>query len=334
MSINIPPVMNKKQKQKTRYNWKTEEILKILETPLLDLLYRARKVHKYYHKKDFIQRATLLSVKTGGCPEDCAYCPQSARYNTEVKREKTLDVKTVVKVAKSAKNNGASRFCMGAAWRAVKDGPEFDSILAMVCQVKALGMETCVTLGMLNKEQAERLAKAGLTAYNHNIDTSPDFYKKIITTRVFEDRLNTLRHVHNAGISVCSGGIIGMGETSRDRCLMLKILANIKPHPESVPINILVRAKGTPLVDQPNVESIDIIRMCATTRILMPQARVRLSAGRSELSRETQILCFLAGANSIFYGEKLLTTKNNDCLEDVRLLKDIGIKVPNIPKNA
>ena len=334
MSINIPPVMNKKQKQKTRYNWKTEEILKILETPLLDLLHRAREVHKLHHKKDFIQRATLLSVKTGGCPEDCAYCPQSAHYNTDIKKEKKLDVKTVVKVAKSAKDNGASRFCMGAAWREVKDGPEFDSILTMVRNVKALGMETCVTLGMLNKKQAEKLADAGLTAYNHNIDTSPNFYKTIITTRAFKDRLKTLRHVHSAGISVCSGGIIGMGETNRDRCTMLKILSNIKPHPESVPINILVKAKGTPLAEQPNVESIDIVRMCATARILMPKARVRLSAGRSELSRETQILCFLAGANSIFYGEKLLTTKNNDCLEDVRLLKDIGIKVSHSPKSA
>ena len=258
----------------------------------------------------------------------------SAHYNTDIKKEKKLDVKTVVKVAKSAKDNGASRFCMGAAWREVKDGPEFDSILTMVRNVKALGMETCVTLGMLNKKQAEKLADAGLTAYNHNIDTSPNFYKTIITTRTFKDRLKTLRHVHSAGISVCSGGIIGMGETNRDRCSMLKILSNIRPHPESVPINILVKAKGTPLAEQPDIESIDIVRMCATARILMPKARVRLSAGRSELSRETQILCFLAGANSIFYGEKLLTTKNNDCLEDVRLLKDIGIKVSHSPKSA
>jgi len=334
MSINIPPVMRKKQKQKTRYNWKTKEILKILEMPLLDLLHRARNVHKDHHKQDSIQRATLLSVKTGGCPEDCAYCPQSAHYETEVKKEKKLNIETVVRVAKSAKSNGASRFCMGAAWRSVKDGPEFDSIITMVRRVKALGMETCVTLGMLNKQQAKRLANAGLTAYNHNIDTSPDFYKKIITTRGFKDRLETLRHVQKAGIAVCSGGIIGMGETRKDRCEMLKVLANTDPHPESVPINVLVKAKGTPLADQPNIESIDVVRMCATARILMPKARVRLSAGRSTMSRETQILCFLAGANSIFYGEKLLTTKNNDCLEDVRLLNDIGIKVPSSPKSA
>ena len=267
-----------------RSNWTENEILKILNLPLLELIFRAQKIHKKYFPKTDVQLASLLSIKTGMCPENCKYCPQSAHYKTEVKNESLLSVKEVLKKAKKAKKTGASRFCMGAAWREVKDGPEFDKVLEMVKGVKSLGLESCVTLGMLNQNQANKLARAGLKAYNHNIDTSPKFYKKIITTRKFEDRIDTIKRIRKAGITVCCGGIIGMGEKNNDRAKMLQILANFKPHPESVPINTLVPSKGTPLANRKKIDPIDLVKMCATARIVMPKARVRLSAGRKDLS--------------------------------------------------
>ena len=310
-----------------RTNWTENEILKILNLPLLDLVYRAQKIHKKYFPKSDVQLASLLSIKTGACPEDCKYCPQSAHYNTGVKKSSLLNINDVLKKAKKAKKNGASRFCMGAAWRDVKNGSEFEKVLKMVEGVSNLGMEACVTLGMLNQMQANKLAQAGLKAYNHNIDTSPNFYKKIITTRKFVDRINTIKRVRKAGITVCSGGIIGMGEKIKDRAKMLEILSNLKPHPESIPINALVASKGTPLQDRKKIDPVELVRMCATARILMPKARVRLSAGRKDLSNESQILCFMAGANSIFYGDKLLTTGNNDTNNDIKLIKNIGMTI-------
>ena len=310
-----------------RSNWTQNEILKILNLPLLDLVFTAQKIHKKYFPKKDVQLASLLSIKTGGCPENCKYCPQSAHYKTNVKNESLLSVNEVLKKAKKAKKSGASRFCMGAAWREVRDGPEFNKILKMVEGIKKIGMESCVTLGMLNQEQANKLAKAGLKAYNHNIDTSPNFYKKIITTRKFKDRIDTINRVRKAGITVCSGGIIGMGENISDRAKMLQVLSNLSPHPESVPINALVPSPGTPLGDRNKINPIELVRMCATARIIMPKSRVRLSAGRKDLSNETQILCFIAGANSIFYGDKLLTTGNNDTTNDIAMLKNIGISI-------
>ena len=308
-------------------NWTQKEILKILNLPLNELVFRAQKLHKKYFPKSDVQLASLLSIKTGACPENCKYCPQSAHYNTGIKKNSLLNVKYVLNKAKKAKKSGASRFCMGAAWREVKDGFEFNQVLKMVKGVKNLGMEACVTLGMLTQSQANKLANAGLKAYNHNIDTSPEFYKKIITTRKFEDRINTIKRVRKAGISVCSGGIIGTGEKINDRAKMMQILSNLKPHPESVPINALVPSKGTPLENRKKIDPTELVRMCATARILMPKARVRLSAGRKDLSNEAQILCFLAGANSIFYGDKLLTTGNNDTRGDIKLLKNIGMPI-------
>jgi len=310
-----------------RSNWTQNEILKILNLPLLDLVFTAQKIHKKYFPKKDVQLASLLSIKTGGCPENCKYCPQSAHYKTNVKNESLLSVNEVLKKAKKAKKSGASRFCMGAAWREVRDGPEFNKILKMVEGIKKIGMESCVTLGMLNQKQANKLAKAGLKAYNHNIDTSPNFYKKIITTRKFKDRIDTINRVRKAGITVCSGGIIGMGENISDRAKMLQVLSNLSPHPESVPINALVPSPGTPLSDRNKINPIELVRMCATARIIMPKSRVRLSAGRKDLSNETQILCFIAGANSIFYGDKLLTTGNNDTTNDIAMLKNIGISI-------
>lgn len=313
-----------------RTNWTENEILKILNLPLLDLVYKAQKKHKKYFPKSDVQLASLLSIKTGACPEDCKYCPQSAHYDTGVKKSSLLNINDVLKKAKKAKKNGASRFCMGAAWRDVKNGSEFEKVLKMVEGVSNLGMEACVTLGMLNQMQANKLAQAGLKAYNHNIDTSPNFYKKIVTTRKFVDRINTIKKVRKAGINVCSGGIIGMGEKIKDRAKMLEILSNLKPHPESVPINVLVASKGTPLQDRKKIDPIELVRMCATARILMPKARVRLSAGRKDLSNESQILCFMAGANSIFYGDKLLTTGNNDTNNDIKLIKNIGMTITSL----
>ena len=311
-----------------RHDWTTAEIETLLTSPLLDLVWRAQNVHRRY-QDDTVQLASLLSIKTGGCPEDCAYCPQSAHYAKETgqAKEPLMAVDDVLAKARIAREAGASRFCMGAAWREVRDGEEFDNVVEMVKGVRALGMEACVTLGMLKQHQAERLADAGLTAYNHNLDTSPEFYGDIISTRDYGDRLETLAHVRKAGITVCCGGIIGMGENAHDRASMLQILASMNPHPESVPINALVAVKGTPLENRPPVDPLDLVRMVAVARILMPEARVRLSAGRAELSREAQTLCLLAGANSIFYGEKLLTTSNNDAAADREMIESLGLKI-------
>jgi biotin synthase len=308
----------------------TETTLKavraIHDLPLPELIVRAQTVHREHHPEGEVQLCSLLSVKTGGCPEDCSYCPQSSKYDTGVDPERMMKPPEVLDAAARAKAAGATRFCMGAAWREVKEGPAFDSVLEMVRGVRAMGMEACCTLGMLDEAQASRLADAGLTAYNHNLDTSPTFYGKIISTRTYEDRLRTLRNVRKAGITVCSGGIIGMGESLDDRCGMLMTLANLDPQPESVPVNALVASPGTPLADRPPVDPIELVRMIATARILMPKSRVRLSAGRLALSREAQVLCFLAGANSIFYGEKLLTTGNPDVEADRALLRDAGLR--------
>jgi biotin synthase len=308
----------------SKHEYTLREVRAIHDLPLPDLMYRAQTVHREHHQPGEVQLCTLLSVKTGGCPEDCGYCPQSSKYDTGVDAERMLKTPQVLEAAARAKAAGASRFCMGAAWREVKDGPAFDEVLEMVRGVRTLGMEACCTLGMLTESQAERLAEAGLTAYNHNLDTSKTFYGKIISTRTFEDRLTTLSRVRKAGITVCSGGIIGMGESLDDRAGMLMTLANMDPQPESVPINALVATPGTPLADRPPVDPVEFVRMIATARILMPKTKVRLSAGRLELSREAQLLCFLAGANSIFYGEKLLTTGNPDIEADQALLRAAG----------
>jgi biotin synthase len=297
----------------------------LYDTPLFELLDRARAVQREHHPGHEVQLCTLLSVKTGGCPEDCAYCPQSSHYATDVGPEKMLDVGEVLAAARRAKEHVSTRFCMGAAWREVKDGPAFERVLAMVRGVKAEGLEACVTLGMLTDSQAARLKEAGLDAYNHNLDTSREHYRSIISTRSYDDRLRTLESVRKAGITVCSGGIIGMGESADDRCEMLRTLANLDPQPESVPINALVRVAGTPLEHLPPVDPLDLVRMIACARLLMPRARVRLSAGRTELTREAQMLAMYAGANSIFYGDKLLTTPNPGADEDRALLRDAGL---------
>lgn len=312
-----------------RTDWTTEEVLEILQSPLLDLVYRAQTIHREYHEDNTVQLASLLSIKTGACPEDCKYCPQSAHHakKTGMKKDPLMDVDSVLEKAKIAKEAGASRFCMGAAWRHVKDGEEFDRVLSMVRGVRAMDMEACVTLGMVNEDQAMRLKEAGLNAYNHNLDTSPEFYTEIITTRTYQERLDTLDCIRKAGITICSGGIIGMGETEWDRARMLQILANLDPQPESVPINALVSVKGTPMEGLNPVDPIDMVRMMATARITMPKTRVRLSAGREKFSKETQILCFMAGANSVFYGEKLLTTANNDTNADKEMIAEMGLQV-------
>ncbi|MHB8885668.1 MAG: biotin synthase BioB [Methylovirgula sp.] len=297
--------------QDLRHDWTVEEILAVHDRPLLELIAEAARLHARHHVNGAIQKASLLSVKTGACPEDCAYCPQSAHHQ-EVDLAKTplMPVADVLAIATRAKNAGADRFCMGAAWREVRDGAEFDALIAMVRGVRDLGMEACVTLGMLSEAQARRLAEAGLTAYNHNLDTGPDFYPEIISTRSYDDRLDTLKAVRAAGLQMCCGGIIGMGESARDRAAMLAVLAGFDPHPESVPINALVAVAGTPLAGREEVDPLDFVRMIATTRIVLPGSVVRLSAGRSGLSRETQVLCMVAGANSLFYGDTLLTTPN------------------------
>jgi biotin synthase len=313
-----------------RHDWSLLEVRQIHDAPLFELVDRARAVHLEFHPKSEVQLCTLLSVKTGGCPEDCAYCPQSSHYDTGVKGEALLPVADVIQAARDAKERGATRFCMGAAWREPKDGPAFDRVLEMVRGVKDIGLEACLTAGMLSDSQAERLKTAGLDAYNHNLDTSRKHYKSIITTRVFDDRLATLRRVREAGITVCSGGIIGMGESIDDRCGMLVELASLEPHPESVPVNALVRIAGTPLESLPPVEPLELVRMIATARILMPRARVRLSAGRTELGKEAQLLCLYAGANSIFYGERLLTTENPEEDADRELMRSAGL-TPQAP---
>jgi biotin synthase len=314
--------------QDIRHDWTVEDIEALLKKPLLDLVFEAQSIHRR-HQDDTVQLASLLSIKTGGCPEDCGYCPQSAHYakETGVAKEPLMPVDDVLAKAHVAREAGASRFCMGAAWREVRDGKDFDNVVEMVRGVRQMGMEACVTLGMLQPHQARRLAEAGLTAYNHNLDTGPEFYGQIITTRDYDDRLETLKHVREAGITVCCGGIIGMGETSHDRAGMLQVLATMNPHPESVPVNALVAVKGTPLERQKPVDPLDLVRMVAAARITMPKARVRLSAGRAELTHEAQALCFMAGANSIFYGEKLLTTANNDVAEDRRMIETLGLKI-------
>lgn len=308
-----------------RTNWALEEVLAIHELPITDLLLRAQQVHRAHQAPDAVQLCTLLSVKTGGCPEDCGYCPQSSKHDTSVEPERLLSVDEVIASARRAREAGSTRFCMGAAWREVKPGPAFDRVLSMVRGVRELGLEACATLGMLDAGQAEALAEAGLTAYNHNLDTSREHYSEIISTRTYDDRLETIKNVASAGISLCCGGILGMGESLRDRAEMLRTLANLDPQPGSVPINALVPVEGTPLADRPPVDPIELVRAIATARILMPRAMVRLSAGRAELSREAQILCFMAGANSIFYGDKLLTTGNPDVADDRALLRDAGL---------
>jgi biotin synthase len=311
----------------SRHDWTLAEVRALHDLPLFELIDRARAVHQRLHPSGEVQLCSLLSVKTGGCPEDCAYCPQSAHYDTQVQREALLQVDDVIQAARAAKAQGATRFCMGAAWREVRDGAEFDRVLEMVREVKSLGLEACATLGMVSESQARRLKEAGLDAYNHNIDTSPAHYRSIISTRGQDQRFATLRHVRQVGLSVCSGGIIGMGEGLNDRCQMLIELSLLNPHPESVPINALVRVPGTPLAELPPIDPLEFVRMIATTRLVLPRARVRLSAGRRELSRETQLLCFYAGANSIFYGDKLLTTGNPEAEADRALLSDAGLSV-------
>ena len=301
-------------------DYSLEKIRKILALPLGELLYKAQKTHKKYFKNKDVQLASLISIKTGSCPEDCKYCPQSAHYNVDLKKEKLIDLLSLENAAIQAKKNGAHRFCMGAAWKKLKDGKDLETVVKMIKTVKSLDLEACVTLGSITKDQAKKLKDAGLDAYNHNIDTSPEFYKEIVTTRSFEERLETLNNVRHAGINVCSGGILGMGETWDDRAKMLKILSDMDPQPESVPINALVPVKGTPLQNQKRIDSIEIVRVIATARIIMPKSRIRLSAGRKSFSKETQILCLLSGANSIFYGDNLLTTENNDMKEDKKLI--------------
>jgi biotin synthase len=309
-----------------RHDWSLAEVRALHDLPLFELVDRARAVHVAHHQHDEVQLCTLLSVKTGGCPEDCAYCPQSSHHETSVKGEALMKVEDVVAAARRAKEQGATRFCMGAAWREVKEGPQFDRVLGMVREVKEMGLEACVTLGMLNADQAQRLKEAGLDAYNHNLDTSREHYKSIISTRVYDDRLRTLRNVREAGITVCSGGIIGMGESVDDRCRLLIELSSLAPHPESVPVNALVRVAGTPLEALPPIDPLDLVRMIATARVLMPRSKVRLSAGRSDLTREAQLLCLYAGANSIFYGDRLLTTPNPGEDADDGLLRAAGLR--------
>jgi biotin synthase len=309
---------------RARDDWTPAEIGALFELPFPELIFRAQSVHRQHFDPAEVQISTLLSIKTGGCPEDCAYCPQSARYDTGVHAEKLMALDAVLAEARAAKNAGASRFCMGAAWRSPKDR-DLEHVCAMVEAVKALGLETCATLGMLSAAQARKLKRAGLDYYNHNLDTSPEFYGAIITTRAYQDRLETLEHVRDAGIHVCCGGIVGMGESRADRIGMIAALASLPVHPESVPINMLVRVAGTPLADQPPLDPFEFVRTIAVARITMPRSVVRLSAGREDMSEETQALCFLAGANSIFYGPKLLTTPNPERDRDRELMDKLGL---------
>ncbi|MFY0625985.1 MAG: biotin synthase BioB [Reichenbachiella sp.] len=309
-----------------RNDWTREEITEIYNTPIMDLIYRAATVHRAYHDPNEVQVCTLLSVKTGGCSEDCGYCPQAARYHTDVKVHKLMEVDEVLTAANNARESGSTRFCMGAAWREVRDNSDFDKVLDMVKGVNRMGLEVCCTLGMLTEEQAQKLKDAGLYAYNHNLDTSEEHYDQVITTRTYDDRLDTLKNVRNAKISVCSGGIIGMGEGDQDRIGMLLTLSTLPEHPESVPVNALVPVEGTPMEDQPRVSIWEMIRMIATARIIMPNAMVRLSAGRVTMSVEEQGMCFLAGANSIFAGDKLLTTPNPEEDKDKQMFQVLNLK--------
>lgn len=308
-----------------RNDWTRDQVLALFDLPFHDLLYRAQAVHRAHFDPAEVQVSTLLSIKTGACPEDCSYCPQSARYRTGLKAERLLPLDQVVAKAKLARDSGATRFCMGAAWRNPRD-KDLPQVEAMVREVKALGLETCATLGMLSPEQATTLKRAGLDYYNHNLDTSPEFYGDIITTRTYEDRLETLAHVRDAGLKTCCGGIVGLGESRNDRAGLLQSLANLPAHPDSVPINRLVRVAGTPLAEEAELEALEFVRTIAVARIMMPKSMVRLSAGREEMSDELQALCFFAGANSIFYGEKLLTTGNPDTEADHALFAKLGIR--------
>ncbi|WP_088339776.1 biotin synthase BioB [Robiginitalea sediminis] len=308
-----------------RNDWTREEILDVYNLPIMELLYRAASVHRKYHDPNTVQVSTLLSIKTGGCPEDCGYCPQAARYHTDIEGNDLMSVSQVKAQALRAKASGSSRVCMGAAWRNVKDGPEFDQVLEMVRTINKLDMEVCCTLGMLTENQARRLAEAGLYAYNHNLDTSEDYYKDVISTRAYQDRLETIGNVRKTNVTVCSGGIIGMGEAAEDRAGMLVALSTLSPQPESVPINALVAVPGTPMEEMEPVSIWEMVRMVATTRIVMPQTQVRLSAGRTGMTREGQALCFFAGANSIFAGDKLLTTPNPDVNEDMEMFRELGL---------
>lgn len=316
-----------------RNDWKTEEIEALFDLPFNDLIYKSQTIHRQYFNPNEVQISTLLSIKTGACPEDCSYCSQSVRNDTDLERERLLPLEDVVKAAKQAKGNGATRFCMGAAWRNPTD-KSLDKVIDMISAVKDLGMETCVTLGMLEKPQARRLKDAGLDYYNHNLDTSPEFYGEVISTRTYQDRLDTLQHVRNSGINVCSGGILGMGETRRDRARLLQELANLPQHPESVPINDLVQVKGTPLDGIDKLDPFEFVRTIAVARIVMPQSYVRLSAGRTEMNDEMQALCFFAGANSMFYGDRLLTTDNPDENQDQKLFKRLNIQSEKQPVSA
>lgn len=316
-----------------RNDWTRDEIAEIFNTPILELIYKAGSVHRAYHDPQEVQVCTLLSIKTGGCPEDCGYCPQAARYHTEVETQKLLPTDVVIKNAEEAKANGSTRFCMGAAWREVRDNRDFDRVLDMVKGINKMGLEVCCTLGMLTEEQAQKLKDAGLYAYNHNLDTSEEHYGDVITTRNYADRLDTLENVRNAKISVCSGGIIGLGEQETDRIGMLHTLSTLPEHPESVPVNALVAVKGTPMENQERVPVWDMLRMIATARIIMPKAMVRLSAGRLEMNTEEQALCFLAGANSIFAGEKLLTTPNPEVDKDKEMFQTLNLKPRKSFKN-
>ena len=317
-----------------RNNWTKEEIAEIYHSPLLDLVYRAATIHRENKDYSEVQISSLLSIKTGGCPEDCSYCPQAARYHTDLEVQALMSVEQVTDAAKKAKSAGASRLCMGAAWREVRDNRDFDKVIEMVSSVNALDMEVCCTLGMLTESQAQRLADAGLYAYNHNLDTSEEDYKRIITTRTYDDRLNTIDNVRKAKLTVCSGGIIGLGESVEDRISMLKTLSTMSKHPESVPVNALVPVKGTPLADQPRVSVWEMVRMIATARIIMPKTVVRLSAGRTEMSMTDQAFCFMAGANSIFAGDKLLTTPNPSFNEDMQMFELLGLKPREAFKNG
>ncbi len=310
----------------TKHNWTKEEILEIYNKPLMELLYEAATIHRKHHDPNTVQVSTLLSIKTGGCPEDCGYCPQAARYHTDIEGNDLMTVSHVKAQALRAKASGSSRVCMGAAWRNVKDGPEFDQVLEMVRTINKLDMEVCCTLGMLTENQAKRLAEAGLYAYNHNLDSSEEYYKEVISTRGYQDRLDTIANVRKTNVTVCSGGIIGMGEKLEDRAGMLVALSTLNPQPESVPINALVSVEGTPMENQEPVSIWEMLRMIATTRIVMPETQVRLSAGRTSMSQEGQAMCFFAGANSIFAGDKLLTTPNPDIQEDMKLFELLGLK--------
>ena len=309
---------------KIRFDWKKEEIAEIFNKPLIDLMWESQIIHREFNTYN-VQLASLYSVKTGGCEENCSYCSQSIYSASQIKSHPQLEVETVLKKAHIAKKEGAERFCMGWAWREIRDGKSFNAMIEMVKGVRRLGMEACVTAGMLTDEQAKKLADAGLTAYNHNLDTSPEFYKNIITTRTYQDRLETIKRVRDAGINVCCGGIIGLGETKIDRASLLEVLSNMNPHPESVPINSLVAIEGTGLEEREEIDSIEMIRMIAAARILMPKSKIRLSAGREKLTKEAQILCFQCGANSIFYGDELLTTSNPTFQSDRELLNDVGV---------